>query len=605
MDMRGTGGVRRGGAAAARLSATALLSGALLLGGGTAYAGTVDPGDPGDPSAPADGPTEEAPAPPADGSGQADQGSESSGLSIVGGFTAGGHGRGLATFTPLLGDEDHPVPAPPVNEDLPLEVDVTGSFAQQVSCDPQDRPGVTAFAMLVTEHYDRTGFSGARPCINYNSFHHDGRALDWNLNAHDPMDRRIGDSVIHWLVDNDGEVAARFGIEYIIWNHQIWMQDSNRWMHYVGHPHDDHIHFSFTWDGAQMRTSWWTGVALTRADLGPCGVPWQYAAVHQFPRFEQCGPVTTAAPETGMDRILPGGAGSGLTSLQEALEVPVTRELDSETRNALLAWQVENDVPATGLVDDFTHARLHGHEVPELGDNLQAVLPEPYQVTDFTPYLRATLTEGDTGEAVELLQTAVGAEPDGDFGPKTAEALAEWEQTVPVLAIQAERRGDGPAVVTPLTWLMLERSAHPTIELRTVELELGDVDQVADPEGERAAEAMVLTADEAPYAGGAVATLQRLLGLEDDGSFGPQTEAAVQAVQEAADLEPTGVVDGATWVAVEEAAIEAGHVAGSPGREVQLERERAEKEAERKAAEEAAEERRRAEFEASLATANR
>ena len=38
---------------------------------------------------------------------------------------------------------------------------------------------------------------------------------------------------------------------------------------------------------------------------------------------------------------------------------------------------------------------------------------------------RLPLTEGDEGEAVAVLQEALGAEPDGSFGPLTAEALAK------------------------------------------------------------------------------------------------------------------------------------------------------------------------------------
>lgn len=175
-----------------------------------------------------------------------------------------------------------------------------------------------------------------------------------------------------------------------------------------------------------------------------------------------------------------------------------------------------------------------------------------------------------------LLQEALGAEPDGDFGPLTAESLREWEDSVPVLAIQAERRGDGPAVVTPLTWTLLERASHPTIDLRELQLQEGDVDLVADPDGARPAQAPRYTEDghEVPtYAGGAVTLLQTLLDVEADGAFGPLTSEAVREVQLGAELEPTGIVDGPTWRAIEAAAIEAGHLPGPPGLAAQRERE--------------------------------
>ncbi len=48
-------------------------------------------------------------------------------------------------------------------------------------------------------------------------------------------------------------MARRFGIMYIIWNHQIWgtYAPQRGWAPYTGSvPHTDHIHFSFSWDGA-------------------------------------------------------------------------------------------------------------------------------------------------------------------------------------------------------------------------------------------------------------------------------------------------------------------------------------------------------------------
>jgi peptidoglycan hydrolase-like protein with peptidoglycan-binding domain len=277
--------------------------------------------------------------------------------------------------------------------------------------------------------------------------------------------------------------------------------------------------------------------------------------------------------------------------LQGVLGVPQTGALDDVTRAALMAWQDEHRVPATGVADDLTYAAAQGWDLGELPESAFAVTPEEWQETEFTPLRRTTLTQGDENDAVTVLQATLGAEPDGSFGPKTAEALLAWEKTVPELAVQAERRGDSPAVVTPLTWVFLERAAYPTIAVRDVELKLGSLDQVADPEGVLVAEALAEGRVDSPYAGGAVRLLQELLGVDADGSFGPKTEAAVKAVQEAAELEPTGVVDGPTWTAVEEAALSEGRVQGAPGLEAarKAAKEKAEREAEEKADREAKE----------------
>ena len=590
-----------------------VLAGLLLAVGNPAQATTTDPGDQGAPvdhtqtvpdqgTVPAPAPPAEEVAVPAPGPVDGEQAQPApppnNGLYVVDGFIAGGHGTGPTTFTPLLGDETYPVPAPPENPNLPEEVDELGPFVRQVSCDPADQPGITAFAMLVFTHYDRPGYFGSRPCVDYMSFHHDGRALDWSVSAYDAMDRRIADSAILWLTENDGEMAARFGIENIIWNFQIWDRWSG-WQHYAGHPHDDHVHFAFTFDGAQARTSWWTGVALRddEADLGPCPTPDGYAAPRVYLRLDTCDPAT-GAPQTL------GNPEGGLAAVQQMLGVEVTGELDEDTRAGLLAWQMEHELPVTGLADTWTTAALQGWDAGPVPEDLRAALPQPWELTAFTPYLRTTLTEGDTGPAVVVLQEAIGAEPDGDFGPLTAQALREWEESVPVLAAQLEQRGEeAPAAVTPLTWLMLQRATHPTISVRHVELAEGSLDLVADPDRARLAPAEDGTL---PYAGGAVTVLQQLLDVEVDGDFGPQTAAAVREVQEAAGLEPTGVVDGPTWVAVEAAAIEAEILPGPPGLAAQREREAAE--AQRVAEEQAAAKQAAADaaaFEASLANADR
>lgn len=572
---------------------------AAVMAGGLAVTGTVAHAD----NEPAPETVEDA-APAATGDTPAveegaDQGSQNEdapagpgSVPITGGagFGTNGAAAGVAGFAQLPDDPAYPVPAPPVNENLPTEIDAVTGYQPQVSCDPMDRPGVVAFALLLTEHYDRPVFSGARSCIDYMSYHHDGRGLDWPLNAYDAHERRIADATVAWLTENDGEMMRRFGIEYIIWNELIYMKADNQWRYYTGSPHTDHIHFSFTWDGAQMRTSWWTGVAVVRPDLGPCDpVSFEYAALHTFPRLEVCEDVSFPAPQAGQGRVRPGESGAGVSMLQDVLDVTASGVLDDATREALIGWQEEQGIPATGVADAITYAVAQGAEIGALPESALAVTPQEWQVTAFTPYKRTTLTEGDTGEAVSVLQEALGAEPDGDFGPKTAAALLEWEETDPILAEQAQRRGDGPATVTPLTWLYLERAVHPTIALRDIELGEGSVDVDADPEGRLAARASAEGQGQSLYAGGAVQAMQQLLGLEADGSFGPLTGDAVRAVQEEAGLEQTGLVDGFTWAAVEARAIEEGRIDGAPGSAEQQEREaEAAEKAEAEAAAEAA-----------------
>lgn len=458
-----------------------------------------------------------------------------------GGTRYGGRGYEPAPLVLLEPDPAHPVPDPPVNEDLPEAVDVQPPWQANVLCDPVDRPGVEAFGALLA-HYDRPVFSTFRSCIDQKSEHYEGRALDWPLNAFDPADRRIGDAFVTWLTDNDGEMAARFGVQSIIWNERSWGSGERTWRRYAGQSaHTDHVHFSFTWDGAAMRTSWWTGIAVEHPDLGPCEVvAGTYAAIPQAPRLEECGPDRFALPDTGYQRVRPGGTGSGVDLVQPLLEVPLTGVLDDDTRAALLAWQAEEGLPTTGVLDQTTYARALGQEL-ELPEEALAIPVPEFATTDFTPHLRTVLAEGDEDAPVEpgeegeerdeaqagpvaVLQEAIGAEPDGVFGPQTAEALRAYFAEEPLLADRAESEGEPR--VTPLVWHLLERREAGTLDHRYVELE-------RDAEGEL------------------VQLLQEHLGVEADGIFGPLTEEAVIQAQVAADLEPTGVVDGPTWAALD------------------------------------------------------
>ncbi len=107
--------------------------------------------------------------------------------------------------------------------------------------------------------------------------HGEGRALDWMINANNAEQLALANALTRWLAAPDaqgraGAMAKRFGINYIIWNRQQWRayDPARGWAPYYGvSPHTDHIHFSFNWDGARKRSSWWSGVAVTTPLTGP------------------------------------------------------------------------------------------------------------------------------------------------------------------------------------------------------------------------------------------------------------------------------------------------------------------------------------------------
>ena len=136
-----------------------------------------------------------------------------------------------------------------------------------------------------------------------------------------------------------------------------------------------------------------------------------------------------------------------------------------------------------------------------------------------------TLKRGASGTAVRQLQEALkeaGHDPgpiDGDFGPATEAA---------VRAFQHEKEITVDGIVGPITWLNIDEDAvfhHPVLR--------------------RGAKGL------------AVRRVQKRLTLagydagDVDGTFGPDTEAGVKALQRATGLTEDGIVGPKTWDAID------------------------------------------------------
>lgn len=138
--------------------------------------------------------------------------------------------------------------------------------------------------------------------------------------------------------------------------------------------------------------------------------------------------------------------------------------------------------------------------------------------TAYTSLLGTVLREGSRGAAVRTLQRGLGGlAVDGVFGARTSAAVTGFQRAHHLKAT---------GVVDRAVWKALEAKENPLLAYRGTVLRTGS-------------------------RGTAVVALQRALRIPADGVFGPQTQAAVKALQRRTHLASTGVVASLTWQALE------------------------------------------------------
>jgi len=128
-----------------------------------------------------------------------------------------------------------------------------------------------------------------------------------------------------------------------------------------------------------------------------------------------------------------GDSGRVVKVAQKALGVnPVSGYFGPQTRKAVKKFQAGMGLPKTGTIATWTWAALGGdvvakaEKVAAKSDGYTAGSPAPARSTE-----PPILEQGDTGEAVAVVQRALDVEPaSGYFGPKTAAAVRDFQTSV-------------------------------------------------------------------------------------------------------------------------------------------------------------------------------
>lgn len=173
-----------------------------------------------------------------------------------------------------------PKSPPPPKQFAAAGIDAHLGYMWQTTCTPSAKPGTTALLKLLIKTYGGSSSGISRGCsVGGTSEHKEGRALDWRRDVKYASHRRSVDRALKWLTANNGEVAYRLGVMYIIWNQRIWSiyypelgwrKMASRGSYTANHK--NHVHISLSWDGAMKQTSWWTGVPITSPLNSKCGV---------------------------------------------------------------------------------------------------------------------------------------------------------------------------------------------------------------------------------------------------------------------------------------------------------------------------------------------
>jgi peptidoglycan hydrolase-like protein with peptidoglycan-binding domain len=312
---------------------------------------------------------------------------------------------------------------------LPAGIDPVSPYLPQVTCNPVDMVGPLMLRDLLLKTYGvgRAG-SISRGCTEGLSEHSEGRAMDWMVDVSRPAELAAAADFLAWVTRDGGLNARRLGIMYVIYNKKIWSVYNAKAGWRSSYAHTDHVHVSFSWNGARGNTSFWTG-AVGAIDVGPCvRFAGSYAAPTDTPRTAACGTPAKALVRTSWGNRAYGSSGATVRRAQALLGVPVTSSFDRATWQATRAYQRAHDLPVTGALDQPTWGSLDRPSTRRRSvTGFTRVKAAAYGVKH---YSSTRLAPGRAARAIVILQTALGlpaVDRNGYYGPVTKAAVVRLQ----------------------------------------------------------------------------------------------------------------------------------------------------------------------------------
>ncbi|MFZ1154268.1 MAG: peptidoglycan-binding protein [Solirubrobacteraceae bacterium] len=254
-------------------------------------------------------------------------------------------------------------------------------------------------------------------------------------------------------------------------------------------------------------------------------------------------PTSTPTPEPPTTtehhiQLESGGEGRQVRILQHSLGIAVDGVFGVRTEAAVRAFQASHGLQVDGIVGPQTSAAL-ASGAPASAST--ASLAQSATAHTATVNSGDSATERTTNPVVRL-QEALGVQVDGTFGPETEQAVRR---------LQAQHHLNVDGVVGGETWGALAINEHTTLHppqaLHHAATHHSDMSAQAHPSSHATTHA---TATGTSSRTDAVRRLQEALHVEADGTFGPETEAAVKHMQAHHGLTVDGVVGPETWSAL-------------------------------------------------------